>query len=404
MQQADSSPGGATPVGETPWSAAERALIAGDDTTLDALLRQHVDLFATEQPPARAGGLAPDYDGGDARAIILRTHFFETWPAFETFRDELRREGSAIARFEAAADAIVTGDLVTLDRLLTEDPTLVHARSPRTHRSALVHYVAANGVEYFRQRTPPNIVAVAHRVLDAGADVNATADMYGGNATTFGLFATSILPVLAGVLDEGLQSLLDRGASIGSGAALINACHANGRPEAAEWLAARGLDLDLEAAAGVGRLDAVQLFFTDSGALQNATPEQMRRGFAWACEYGKARVVEFLLRQGMDVGARLPNHGQTGLHWAAGSGYPDVARLLLDHGASVHARDEAFGVTPLAWAIHGWLEGPRRGSTPDDYYRVVRMLVSAGSEVDPQWLAQKRVRADEAMRAALTEK
>jgi hypothetical protein len=383
------------------WTAAERALIAGDDATLDALLRQHAELFATAHPPARAGGLAPDYQGGDARAIIVRNHLFETWPAFETFRDELRRDGSSSARFEAAADAIVTGDLATLDRLLTEDPTIVQARSPRTHRSALVHYVAANGVEYFRQRTPANMVAVANRLLDAGADINATADMYGGNATTAGLFATSILPVLAGVLEDGLQLLLDRGASIGSGAALVNGCHANGRPEAAEWLAARGLTLDLEAAAGVGRLDVVQRFFTDSGALQHATPDQMRRGFAWACEYGKTAVVEFLLQKGMDVGASLPNHGQTGLHWAASSGYPDVARVLLEHGASVHAEDEAFSVTPLAWALYGWGEGPRRGSTPEDYYRVVRMLVSAGSVVDPEWIAHERVQADPQMRAAL---
>jgi hypothetical protein len=384
------------------WTAAERALIAGDDATLDTLLRQHAELFATGHPPARAGGLAPDYQGGDARAVIARNHLFETWPAFETFRDELRRDGSSIARFEAAADAIVTGDLATLDRLLTEDPTLVQARSPRTHRSALVHYVAANGVEYFRQRTPANLVAIANRLLDAGADINATADMYGGNATTVGLFATSILPVLAGVLEDGLQLLLDRGASIGSGAALVNGCHGNGRPEAAEWLAARGLALDLEAAAGVGRLDVVQRFFTESGALQHATPDQMRRGFAWACEYGKTGVVEFLLQKGMDVGARLPNHGQTGLHWAAGSGYPDVARVLLEHGASVHAEDEAFNVTPLAWALHGWGEGPRRGSTPDDYYAVVRTLVSAGSAVDPQWTAHERVQADPQMRAALS--
>jgi hypothetical protein len=385
------------------WEAAERALIAGDETTLDALMRQHTALFADGQPPAHAGGLSPDYQGGDARAVIIRNHFFETWPAFETFRDELRRDGSALARFEAAADAVVAGDLATLDRLLTADPALVHARSPRTHRSALVHYIAANGVEYFRQRTPANIVAVANRLLDAGADINATADMYGGDATTFGLFATSILPVLAGVLEDGLQLLLDRGASIGSGAALINGCHANGRPEAAEWLAARGLELDLEAAAGVGRLDVVQRFFSESGALQNATPDQMRRGFAWACEYGKTAVVEFLLRQGMDVGATLPNHGQTGLHWAAGSGYPDVARLLLDHGASVHAQDDAFGVTPLAWALYGWGEGPRRGSTPDAYYSVVRMLVGAGAVVDPKWIALERVQADPQMRAALSQ-
>jgi hypothetical protein len=224
--------------------------------------------------------------------------------------------------------------------------------------------------------------------------------MYGGNCTTLDLFATSIFPVLTGVLADGLQVLVDRGASVASGPQLINACHANGRPEAAEWLAARGLDLDLEAAAGVGRLDVVRRFF-ESGGLAGATPDQMRRGFAWACEYGKTAVVEFLLQQGMDIGAKLPNHGQTALHWAAGSGYPDVVRVLLASGASVHATDDAFGVTPLAWALYGWGEGPRRGATPEEYYRVVRMLVGAGAAVDAKWIEHERVQGDAAMRAAL---
>jgi hypothetical protein len=194
------------------WQAAERALIAGDDTTLDTLLRRHRELFEEEQPPARPGGLTPDYEGGDARAVIVRNHCFTDWPAFERFRDELRQDASPVARFEAAADAIVAGDLAVLDRLLTADPALVQARSSRTHRSALVHYIAANGVEYFRQRTPVNIVAIANRVLDTGADIDAKVDMYGGNCTTLDLFATSIFPVLTGVLADGLQVLVDRGA------------------------------------------------------------------------------------------------------------------------------------------------------------------------------------------------
>jgi len=39
-------------------------------------------------------------------------------------------------------------------------------------------------------------------------------------------------------------------------------CLANGRPEAAEYLASRGAPVDFESAAGVGRLDVVQSFFS----------------------------------------------------------------------------------------------------------------------------------------------
>ena len=37
-------------------------------------------------------------------------------------------------------------------------PELIRQRSSREHRSTLLHYVSANGIEDFRQRTPPNIV------------------------------------------------------------------------------------------------------------------------------------------------------------------------------------------------------------------------------------------------------
>jgi hypothetical protein len=82
-------------------------------------------------------------------------------------------DASNDAIFEAAADAIVDGDLATLGRLLSENPGLVRARSSRAHRATLLHYVSANGVEDFRQKTPANIVDVTRTLLDAGAEVDA---------------------------------------------------------------------------------------------------------------------------------------------------------------------------------------------------------------------------------------
>src|SRR5882672_5898704 len=110
---------------------------------------------------------------------------------------------SPVPNFETAVDAVdavVAGDLATLTSLLREHPDLVRARSTRQHRATLLHYISANGVEDYRQKTPKNIVAIATLLLDAGADVDATAEMYGGGATTLGLTATSIYPFRAGVL------------------------------------------------------------------------------------------------------------------------------------------------------------------------------------------------------------
>src|SRR5690349_9994223 len=73
--------------------------------------------------------------------------------------------------FEGAADAIVNGDVATLVRLLDEEPQLIHQRSTREHRCTLLHYVGANGVEGYRQKSPPNAVELAELLLERGAEV-----------------------------------------------------------------------------------------------------------------------------------------------------------------------------------------------------------------------------------------
>jgi len=75
-------------------------------------------------------------------------------------------------------------------------------RSTRDHHSTLLHYVSANGVEDFRQKTPPNIVEITNLLLDAGAEVDAESDAYGGGCTTLGLVATSVHPEQAGASER----------------------------------------------------------------------------------------------------------------------------------------------------------------------------------------------------------
>jgi hypothetical protein len=126
----------------------------------------------------------------------------------------LTQKNSATAQLEAAADAVIRGDSKTLKRLLRDDPQLVRARSTREHRATLLHYVSANGVEGYRQKTPANIVEIAELLLKAGAEVDAEADVYGGGATALGLVATSVHPYRAGVQNPLMQLLLDHGAEI----------------------------------------------------------------------------------------------------------------------------------------------------------------------------------------------
>jgi ankyrin repeat protein len=393
------------------FAEAQRAVIAGDAVALHRLMTEHEEFFRTHLAPAYVPhGPGPSYTVGDAEAIIARQHFFEDWAAYRAHQNEMARAHSPVARFEAAVEAVIIGDVATIKRALGEDPELIRRPSMRTHHATLLHYVGANGVEGFRQKTPPNAVAVLRLLLDSGADVDAITDMYGGS-TTLGLVATSIHPLRAGVQIPLLELLLERGATIDIGGGSLGAvvsCLANGRGDAAAFLASRGARLTLEGAAGVGRLDVVQQFFDRDGRLTGAAPQELVDGFAWACEFGKTEVVDFLLRRGINIVQRLKHNGQTGLHWAALGAHVDTVTLLLERGAAVDAKDESFEGTPLGWALYGWSNETDRRKD-ERYYAVVARLVAAGGTVDRAWIAEserdtpiiEKIRGDQRMIAAL---
>jgi hypothetical protein len=340
----------------------------------------------------------------DVQFVIARDYGFESWPSFVKHITGLALKSSPVSRFESAVDAVVTGDVAKLERLLREAPELVRERSARLHHATLLHYVGANGVENYRQTTPKHAVKVAEVLLQAGAEVNAVADIYGGS-DTLGLAATSIYPAVAGVQNTLIDLLLEHGANFG-GERLVNACLANGRGQAAEHLAKRGALLDLEGSAGVGRLDLVKTFFNEDGNLRkNAGQRQVERGFMWACEYGRTDVVEFLLQKGLSV--EVMPHGETGLHWAAFCGHVDIVKRLLERKAPLEVKDKHHGGTPLGWALHAWNDPPLEAEH-DSYYEVVARLAAAGATVDATWFDSHRrsplvekLRTDPRMIAAL---
>jgi ankyrin repeat protein len=351
----------------------------------------------------------------DSRSVVARWHGFASWSNLAKHIEALTRKNSRVMQFELAAEAIVTGDITTLKQLLCENPELVRVRSTREHRATLLHYVGANGVEGYRQKTPRNAVKFAELLLKTGAEVDADLD-YGpigrrlyperAGSTTLGMVATSFHPAKAGVQVALLEVLLDAGASIdgvpGGCNPLIAALH-NGRGEAAEFLAKRGARLDLEGAAGVGRLDLVKSFFNQDGSLTSpATKARMELGFMWACEYGRTQVVAFLLDKGMDV--RAQPHGETGLHWAAYGGHSEIVKLLLKRKPGVDIKDERYRATPLAWALQGWCYPPPE-SKRARYSVVVALLVAAGAEGVPTEKLDrsqiKKLQGDPRMCAAL---
>ncbi len=318
----------------------------------------------------------------DAQFIIARSHGFDSWANFSKHLNGLVQKSSAIAQFEAAADAIVKGDIRTLKRLLRDDSKLVRARSTREHRATLLHYTSANGVEGYRQKTSPNIVEIAELLLKHGADVDAEADVYGGGSTTLGLVATSVHPYRAGVQNPLMQILLDYGAKIdhpragGNQENAVMSALDNGRGEAAVYLAERGARLSLLAAAGVGRLDVVKNYFNEDGTRKAKTSKkQVQRAFLYACNWGRNNVIEFLLDKGIDLDDG-GNGGQTGLHCAAIGGHIDTIKLLLKFNPPLELRN-MYGGTVLGQTL--WSAG--HGGDPRVYTEIIETLIAAGAKV-----------------------
>jgi ankyrin repeat protein len=360
------------------WAASWiDSLVRLSDLTLTPQLPVRIDHWTDQLETFAREKLSESGTLTAAQFVIARAQGFESWPKLAHYIEAATRADSTVNNFELAAAAIVTGDRALLEKLLRDYPDLIRARSTRQHQATLLHYVAANGVEGYRQRTPNNILQIADLLLRFGADVNAVADVYGGS-TTLALVATSVHPERTGVQEALMQLLLDHGTTIDAAnspaGSLINICLANGRAQAAEFLSAHGAHLDLEGAAGLGRLDVVKNYFDDSGALRpNATNTQMERGFLWACEYGRNEVVEFLLQQGASLEAQA-NTGQTALHWAVIGGHADTIRLLLERGASLEAKN-VYGGTALGQAL--W--SATNGDAAIDYAPIIALLKQHGA-------------------------
>lgn len=299
--------------------------------------------------------LGAPFSMNDARLVVARGHDFRDWAALEAYCESVTGPARG---FEAAVEAVIDGNLASLERMLAARPGLASERSsritcfdPPVHGATLLHYVAANGVEGYRQRTPANAVAIAQALLEAGADPNALAAMYGGECPVMSMLVSSSHPAEAGVQVGLIDLLAEHGASVeplgrGHWMSPLQTALVFGFVDAARALVRRGATLDFVSAAGLGSLES----------LNGASAMDRHRALALAAQLGQTRVVRLLLDAGEDPDRFNPEgmHAHaTPLHHAALHGHVEVVRLLIERGARLDIQDRLWNATPLGWAEHG---------------------------------------------------
>jgi ankyrin repeat protein len=339
--------------------------MARDEFAISVFRQKHPAFLDTRIPwlqrqMTREQALAIAIGRDDAMLALARWYDFADWRRLIEYVDAVRQPDGPSWRFERAVEAVIDGDLPALTGLLREHPDLVHARSvrvtpfdPPVHGAMLLHYLAANGVEGYRQRSPKNAAAVAGVLLDAGADPNALCRLYGGHCTMLALLVSSSPPAAAGVQVAVLNVLVDRGADLaprGEGAwtSPVITALVFGMTAAAQALVDRGAPIDtLAAAAGLGRrADVIRL-------LPSATADDRHRARALAAQLGHSQIVEMLIDAGEDPNRFNPpgTHSHTPpLHQAIAAGQLDVVKVLVARGARLDIRDTIYRGTPLAWA------------------------------------------------------
>ena len=194
----------------------------------------------------------------------------------------------------AAVEAIRSGDVAKLQRLLSERPELATAAIGSDHECGVTRtllHVVTDWPGHFPNG--PQTVAV---LVAAGADVNAR---FTGPHTETPLHWAASSDDVA-VLDALIEAGADieaRGAVIGGGTPMADAT-AFGNWTSARRLLQCGAATTMWEAAAVGLADRVEQFF----AAETSLPAEDVTGAFWgACHGGHLGVAQYLVERGADV-------------------------------------------------------------------------------------------------------
>jgi ankyrin repeat protein len=225
----------------------------------------------------------------------------------------------------ALVEAIRSGDLQSLERLLGERPGLAGARIVDAKGGArtLLH-VATDWPGHF-----PNEAAVVRVLVDAGADPNAPVEGSWHAETPLHWAASSDDAEVADALLDAGADIEAQGASIGGGTPLDDAV-GYGQWQVARRLVERGARTRLWHAAALGLMDRLQEAFARTPP---PTRQEVTEAFWQACHGGQRGAAEYLLERGADLNWVADWDRHTPLDMAQAAGAEDLVEWLQGQGA-----------------------------------------------------------------------
>jgi ankyrin repeat protein len=223
----------------------------------------------------------------------------------------------------AAVEAIRSGDVEALKRLLRDNPSLARARIGNSR--TLLH-VATDWPGNF-----PNSAATVVALIASGAEINARSagGSTGAHPETPLHWAASCDDVAAldALLDHGAD-IEASGAVIGDGTPLADAV-AFGQCQAARRLVERGARTTLWQAAALGLMARIEEHFATDAP---PAPEEVTNAFWSACHGGQRSSPEYLLGRGADLNW-IGHNELTPLDAATRSGAAELVEWLRNQGA-----------------------------------------------------------------------
>jgi ankyrin repeat protein len=254
--------------------------------------------------------------------------------------------------FRHAVEAIDTGNITALQKILETNPELVtrqldvpiegYFASP-----FLLWFVADNPIR--SEKLPSNIVTITESIIKALQ--NNPLDSYQHQLDyALELVCTGRIPKECEVQLPLMELLIKEGANVkGSVLGLIGQHNF----EAAKYLLEKGSDYNLATAVGFERIDDVENLIKKTSASERYV------ALVVASFFGKSDIISLLLEKGADVNGwgkqedfgGFHSHASP-LHQAVSSGSPESVKLLVQAGANLNAKDKVYHGTPLDWAIY----------------------------------------------------